>query len=984
MSKDQNHLDEFFNSLEQSGYTGDIETSYGARIVAATDNSIYQVLPEAILYPSRRQDINRIVKTVADLANNDISITARGAGTGTNGQSLNRSIIVDTSRYLTKITSFDEEKRQVCVEPGVVLDQLNDFLKPSELFFPVNVSTASRATIGGMVATDASGKGSRIYGKTSAYIESLDLVLSDGSDYRVKSTPVDKLAELKNRSLGDRLQHQVYEAVMQHRDEIDRVFPDLNRGLTGYNLKQVLGDDDQFRMSYLLAGSEGTLAFTKSITLNLIPLPKFKALVVVLYDDYLKALRHVAELCTSDPAAIEILDDKIIAQAQRDVVWQDVKAVFKGQSLDHSLKAMNFIEVVGDDEKSIRQQCDKFESHINRTGEEYGVVTSLVETGANEIASLWNLRGRAVGLLAALEGNTQGLAFVEDTTVPPEMLADYVDEFRTILDEHQVDYAMYGHADVGCLHVRPMLDMTQQSNREMIRSISDQVATLVKQYGGLLWGEHGRGYRGEYSPLFFGEHLMPVLYQIKSAFDPENRFNPGKLAAPSGHSSAVMKIDQVPFRGAFDEQINSTWERQYHSAINCNGNTTCFSWQVDDAMCPSYKATKDKILSPKGRAAMLREWARLQSTQPDCDELALLETELYDSLSACLSCKSCTYSCPLKVDIPDLKSSFLQHYARKHGHKLRDRIFARLERLANLGRRAPALTNLLTQNPVSIALLRHVIGIISPPRFSNSLLKGIEQRNARMLELNSLPARETCTENQVILLPDGFNASFSAEVLLAAHDLLTKLGYEVLFAPILDNGKALQVKGFRDEFRQQAAVHVAAMKRLADLGLPLISVEVVTRLMHQGEYAEILQQPPDYQVWSIENWLAGQIAEARLDPKVSQPTRDPAKLEVEYLLLPHCMEQTADKQSAQDWQTIFKHLGLILDTRAAGCCGMAGLFGHEADNRKLSDDIFNLNWRALATGHPGEILTSGFSCRCRLQNHNISSQHPLTLLNNRL
>ena len=843
MSKDQNHLGEFFNSLKQSGYTGDIETSYGARIVAATDNSIYQVLPEAILYPARGQDINLIVEAVAGLPDNDISITARGAGTGTNGQSLNRSVIVDTSRHLSKISYFDEEKRLVCVEPGVVLDQLNDFLKPSGLFFPVNVSTASRATIGGMVATDASGKGSRIYGKTSAYIEALDVVLSDGSDYRFESTPIDNLLDSGNRSLGDRLQHEVYTAVIQHRDEIDRVFPDLNRGLTGYNLKQVL-DDDQFQMSYLLAGSEGTLAFTKSVTLRLIPLPRIKALIVVLYDDYSKALRHVAELCKSDPAAIEILDDKIIAQAQHDVVWQDIKTVFKGQSLDHSLKAMNFIEVVGDDEKSIRQQCDKFESHIKSTSDEFGVVTSLVETGANEIASLWNLRGRAVGLLAALEGNTQGLAFVEDTTVPPEMLADYVEEFRTILGEHQVDYAMYGHADVGCLHVRPMLDMTQQSNREMIRSISDRVAILVKQYGGLLWGEHGRGYRGEYSPLFFGEHLMPVLYQIKSAFDPKNRFNPGKLAAPSGHPVAVMKIDQVPFRGAFDEQINSTWEQQYHSAINCNGNTTCFSWQVDDAMCPSYKATKDKTLSPKGRAAMLREWARLQSTQPDCDELEQLETELYVSLSACLSCKSCTYSCPLKVDIPDLKSSFLQHYARKHGHKLRDRIFARLERLANLGRRAPALTNLLTQNPVSIAILHRVIGIILPPRFSNSLLKGIEQRNARILELESLPAREACTENQVILLPDGFNASFSAEVLLAAHDLLTKLGYEVLFAPILDNGKALQVKGFRDEFRQQAAVHVAAMKRLADLGLPLISVEVVTRLMHQKEYAEILQQPP--------------------------------------------------------------------------------------------------------------------------------------------
>ena len=229
MPNSQSTLTQFLGRLKQSGYSGDCETSYGARIVAATDNSIYQVLPEAILYPLQGQDINRIVEAICDRSDHTISITARGGGTGTNGQSLNRSIIVDCSRYLTKITHFDEAKRLVCVEPGVVLDQLNEYLKPYGLFFPANVSTASRATIGGMVATDASGKGSRIYGKTSAYIEQLDVVLSDGSDYQVKSTPIEKLSESKTNSLGDRLQHEVYQAVVQHRVEIDRVFPDLNR-----------------------------------------------------------------------------------------------------------------------------------------------------------------------------------------------------------------------------------------------------------------------------------------------------------------------------------------------------------------------------------------------------------------------------------------------------------------------------------------------------------------------------------------------------------------------------------------------------------------------------------------------------------------------------------------------------------------------------------------------------------------------------------
>jgi len=568
---------------------------------------------------------------------------------------------------------------------------------------------------------------------------------------------------------------------------------------------------------------------------------------------------------------------------------------------------MNFIEVVGDSEDSIRQQCEKFETHIKNTSNDYGVVVSLVETDTNAIASLWNLRSRAVGLLATLAGDTQGLAFVEDSTVPPQQLADYVVEFRAILDDHQIDYAMYGHADVGCLHVRPMLDMTQQSNREMIRSITDAVATLVKQYGGLLWGEHGRGYRGEYSPMFFGEHLMPVLHAIKTAFDPGNMFNPGKLAVAEGSSRGVEKIDEVPFRGSFDQQIEPAWARQYDSAINCNGNATCFSWQVNDAMCPSYKATKDKTLSPKGRAAMLREWARLQSISPDTAQIPALEDELYRSLNACLSCKSCAYSCPLKVDIPDLKSSFLQHYHQTHKRKFRDSIFAAHETAEAIATRIPSLANILIQNPLSKMLLRSLFGIVSMPRFSSSLRKGLVQRKAILLDINNLPGNESLKQTQVILLADSFNVSYSVEVLLAAYDILQKFGYEVLVARLPGNGKAKHVKGFRDRFKRQAADQVKHLKRLAATSLPLLSVEVVTRLMHDKEYADVLQQTPGYRVWSIEHWLATRFGQG--DIQIPGNSDDLAN--ADYLLLPHCMnkpptgnQRRTGKRFLKNWDRI--------------------------------------------------------------------------------
>jgi Fe-S oxidoreductase len=477
--------------------------------------------------------------------------------------------------------------------------------------------------------------------------------------------------------------------------------------------------------------------------------------------------------------------------------------------------------------------------------------------------------------------------------------------------------------------------------------------------------------------LFFGEHLMPVLHAIKTAFDPDNMFNPGKLAVSEGSPYTVEKIDEVPFRGVFDQAIDPAWARQYDSAINCNGNAACFSWQVNDAMCPSYKATRDKTLSPKGRAAMLREWARLQSTSPNSVLIPALEGELYRSLNACLSCKSCSYSCPLKVDIPDLKSSFLQHYHQQHRRKLRDTIFANLEAAGSIATMAPQLANILIQNPLSKMILKTVFGIVSTPRYSESLQKGLAQRNTAFLELNNLPGNPPTSDNQVILIADSFNANYSAEVLLSAYDILQKFGCEVMVAPIMRNGKALHVKGFRDQFKRLAREQVEQFERLAATGRPLLSIEVVTRLMHEKEYAELVEKTPDYQIWSIEHWLSTLITEAKLE--LREQHHDGA--DREYLLLPHCMEQTADRQSAQDWNTIFEYLGHSLTVKAAGCCGMSGLFGHERENQNLSDDIFRLNWQGIASDNSAGILASGFSCRCQLQRHGFPVEHPLSVLN---
>ena len=523
--------------LDQAGFAGDAEDGIGARQVASTDNSIYQVRPAAIVYPRTGDDVTLLVRTLTDT---DLSLTARGGNTGTNGQSLNDGIIVDFARHMRGIGAFDPAADTITVEPGVVLDQLNAFLKPHGRFFPPMVSTASRATIGGMVATDASGKGSRRWGKTSDYIVAIDLTLSDGTPWRAEPmTRAEAEAIAAGSGIVADIHREALRIVTERADDIAAIFPEMNRGLTGYNLQKTWdAAADRFFLGYLLAGSEGTLAITRSISLRVAHRPKKRALAVIRYAAFDTAMRDVQRLIAADPVAIEILDDKVLGVARSDIIWSSVEGLLGGAS-DAPVAAMNFVEFTADDDATIDAGLAAL-ADIGPQGD-----MRIVRDDA-AIGQLWTLREKSVGLLARLGGARQGIPFVEDTAVPPEKLADFVAEFRALLDGHGLNYGMFGHADVGCLHVRPFLDLRDPAQATLIRPNSDEVARLTKSYGGLLWGEHGRGYRGEFSPLFFGS-LYPELQALKAAFDPHNRLNPGKLAAPAGQP--IDRIDGVALRG---------------------------------------------------------------------------------------------------------------------------------------------------------------------------------------------------------------------------------------------------------------------------------------------------------------------------------------------------------------------------------------------------------------------------------------------------
>ncbi|WP_417273482.1 FAD-binding and (Fe-S)-binding domain-containing protein [Celeribacter halophilus] len=941
----------FLRALSDRGFSGQMRPGRAARVVNATDNSIYYREPACVVEPRSKRDIQAAVTAAAGVG---LSLTPRGGGTGTNGQSLAEGVILDTSRFMNHIVSFDTATCVVRVQPGVVLDQLNAYLKPLGFFFPPAVSTGSRATLGGMVATDASGKGSRKLGRTSDYLLSAEVVLADGSIAEISDlAPKADAPPGPFRDVANLLRS----ALPQYTREIAHVFPVMNRGLTGYNLDEVRGPDGTLHLTKLLAGSEGTLAITTELSLKVAPLPKCTGMAIIGYPDTLTALRAVPGLLDAEPQAIEFLDDMTVKLGKSTPSWPVLKPVL-GETLASSGGYL-FAEATGQNFEEVDRKLVDIE-HAARQGQVYGVIATR---DPRTMDALNGLRKDAVGLMGKGKGNLKGTAFVEDAAVPPQNLVAFVSKFRDILDEHQLDYGMYGHADVGCVHVRPLMDMRLPEHRAKIRPISDAVARLAQEQGGLIWGEHGKGVRGEYVEHYFGPALFRLLRQIKTAFDPTNLFNPGKLVTAVDSSLQVAPIDSVPIRGARDQVISAY--SAYAKASDCNGNGLCFHWDTAQEMCPSYKVTRDRVQSPKGRAALFRDWLHARETDTQVKDA---EVALAQSLETCLSCKACTSQCPVQVDIPTMKAQFLAE-AQGHRHGLRDRLIRRMEPLTILAARAPLLANLSLL--LGRGVMSEVFKLVDLPSFDRTGLdKRMRIAGSQLLRPGQKLPAHIDKGRAVILLCDSFLGPFDPAVLAAAARVLTRMGFTVLHTPILRNGKALQVRGYLDDFDRTKAQAMTALGRLSATGLPLISLEPAVNMLYRHDFpAHHADQKPV----SIDTFLA------------SHKQNLPLGSGMGFQMIGHCTETSADPGNLNRWEIIFAAAGLSLETRRAGCCGMAGLFGHEAEHREMSREIFNLSWAERVAEGQEKLLATGFSCRSQAKRFaGVALQHPVQALDEAL
>lgn len=1023
----------FLEALTSSNFSGEIEDRYAARLLVATDNSVYQRMPQAVLFPKSKEDVVEIFKLASRSEFKSVKFAPRGGGTGTNGQSLTDGIVIDMSRHMKKVWDFNPQERSIYVQPGVIKDELNELTAKENLFFSPELSTSSRATIGGMLSNDAAGQGSLVYGRTSEHILEVDVVLEDGSTALFKPVSGDELkAKLALKNLEGEIYRTVYSLVKDNAAAIKQHFPKLNRFLTGYDLDHAYDPkSDTLNLCRLVCGAEGTLCTVVGAKLDLTVKPTYRALCVVKYENFDSALRHANALIKAGVFSVETVDSKVLNLAKKDPVWLSVKDYITDVE-GAEISGVNIVEFNGMDTEKVKAFMLKlYDQTIKQSQKrQMGILGACIVETKEGIAAVYGMRKKAVGLLGSAAGAKKLVAFTEDTVVPPENLADYILEFRALLDGMNVTYGMFGHVDTGLMHVRPALDLTTDEDREKLVKISDGVVELVKKYGGQMWGEHGRGYRSCYGEVFFGE-LYPLARKVKAAFDKDNRLNPGKICVPFGNDTDKLVAVDDPMRGDLDRTIDIRVRDSFDGAMNCNGNGQCFSYSTASLMCPSYRYSKDHVKSPKGYSGLMREWLRLMTERGvdinAAEEKLTIEAsrertfkescvaavsyvgnlfertyntlferedfnhEYLGHVATCLSCKSCKTQCPAHVNSAELNSRFLNFYYSRYLRPSMDFLCMNAERTNPLMARVPRLSNALLQNSLSKLLVENIFKFVDLPKFNERTLRQ-QAQDTNIQVLTAKEAEERAAHYDVIVVSNAFTASYEADGLIDLAKLVRSMGFKVAILKPYTNGKLLVIRGARAAFIRKARPQAERLARLNAKGLTLVGFDPALTICYRDEYKSLIPNCPDFNVMLPEEWLKQALASEKFLAKEAKiknaleaivrrktPEQEVSSGAVnedviascdyteDFYLFCHCTEQALVPLSVQMWQQILAHFKLRLMPVSVACCGMAGLFGHMKDNLDETRTVYEQNWQAKIRERDfAQCLITGFSCRSQV------------------
>lgn len=929
------------------------------RTLYATDASIYKELPLAVAYPKNKNDLKLLV---AFAIQNKTSLIARTAGTSLAGQCVGKGIVVDVSKHFTKVLELNAEQNWVKVEPGVVRDELNSLLSQHGLFFGPNTSTANRCMIGGMVGNNSSGTTSIKYGVTRDHVLELETILSDGSEAVFSKTQ----SAHQRSPFQEKIENLVSELLNEDgaKSDILEGSPkkSIHRRNTGYAL-DLLAEQDQLDFTQLLTGSEGTLALTTAIKLNLSPVPPpHVSLVCAHFNSIRESMEAVLVAMKTEPYACELMD-KIILECTKGNIEQAENRFF----VDGDPAAVLVIELRNEDPMVLDVQTQGLISDFKAAG--LGYAFPIVS--GDQSIKVWNLRAAGLGLLSNIPGDAKPIACIEDTAVDVNDLPAYIDEFEALMKEHEQDAVYYAHAGAGELHLRPILNLKSKEDRDKFRLICEASAKLVKKYNGSLSGEHGDGrVRAEFIPLMVGEKNYQRFVRIKNIWDPQNIFNPGKIvnAAPIDEALRYTENQQ---NSELDTTLDfSENEGLLSAAEKCNGSGDCR--KITGAMCPSYQATKDEKTTTRARANILREVLTEHGNEP----LPLANENLKEVLDLCVSCKACKRECPSNVDMALMKAEYLHQYHQKHGLDFKSRIFGSIHKKNQLGMLAPKLVNFLFENRTTSNFLKSVLGVALerslPPLNNETFRRWFAKQRI------TTPAKQ----GSVFLFVDEFTNYNDLEIGKKSVLLLSALGYQVNIIKHEVSARTYISKGMLKEAQACAQKNINHFYPLISKETPLIGIEPSAILTFRDEYPKLLRGSAQEQAkalskhcYTIEEFLSK--ASENIDFSTHFTTE--AKLVKVHV---HCHQKALSQKEASK-----RALELPVNFKAqvidSSCCGMAGSFGYEKEHYEVSMQMGELKLfpAVREASHTTIIAAAGTSCRHQIKDGTErEAQHPVEVL----
>jgi FAD/FMN-containing dehydrogenase/Fe-S oxidoreductase len=927
---------------------GEVRFDPHSKVLYSTDASMYQIEPIGIVIPRHMGDV---VATVDIARRHQVPVLPRGGGTSLAGQTVGHAVVLDFSKYMHRILEVNTDEGWVRLQPGVVQDELNAHVRPMGYLLGPDTSTSNRATLGGMIGNNSAGSHSIAYGKTIDHVLELSVVLADASTTVFKS--LDKGA-VEAKSHGEAFEHHIYREVKRivdaNRDEIQRRYPTIQRRVSGYNLDALVGQGD-LHLGKLVVGSEGTLAIVTEAKMRLVPRPKATAVCVVHFDDLIESTEASEEILTCDPYAIEMIDRMIIHLTRGAGELARSMTFIEGDP-----EALLVTEFRGDTPQEAQAKAERMIERLQARGMGYAYVRAYAPQVA---ASVWKVRKAGLGLLMRVEGERKPLAFVEDTAVDPLKLPEFLRRFKKIIDDHGTTAGYYGHTSVGCLHIRPLINLKEVADIDVMTHITKEISDLVLEFNGAMSGEHGDGLaRSHLNKKLFGPQLYSAFQDVKRAFDPLNIMNPGKIvAAPP----MTENLRYTPNDQTLELKTHFSFEREggFARAVErCTGVGECRK-KLDGTMCPSYMATLEEEHSTRGRANALR--AALSGRLPKEE---LTSHRMYEVLDLCLECKGCKAECPINVDMAKLKYEFLAHYYEAHGTPLRARLFANIESLNRIGSAFAPLSTTLANLGLTRWLMEKVAGIDrrrSLPPFARPTFETWFRKRG--------PEVGTSAKGKVILFHDTFMNYNYPEIGKAAVAVLERAGYDVMLVEKRCCGRPMISKGMLEEARANAIYNVNLLAPYAEQGIPIIGCEPSCLLTLRDEYPDLVADKRvdtvAAQSFMIEEFLAKLHGQGALQLPFTDTKR-------QLLLHGHC-HQKALIGTGPSLAMLRLPPGFAVEEVDSGCCGMAGSFGFEHEHYDISRTIGSrrlfpaVQAKMQATQGDFDVVVAGVSCRQQVE-----------------